>query len=289
MARSLPTWMPAAMAVLAAFTMTVEAVFIRMLGERVSQGQILLFRSGMQLVLFIALAPWLAGGLRPLARTTRLRSHLARGAIAAVSWWCYYMSFKVLPLPLATTMTFSAQLFVLMLAWPILRERVTGAQLISTVLGFLGVLIAARVFTPTAWDWHILYALASAFLGAVMILITRSLSFTDRSETIMFYMGLFVFLSAIPQCLLDWPALDAASLGLLMALGFVGTLGAWLMVEAYHHAQPSAVAPFTYVRLVFAAALGFWIFGDVVQPTTVVGALLIVGSNLVMLFVAARR
>ena len=289
MTRAPAPWFPAALAVVAAFMATLESVFLRMLADTVSLAQVLLFRAGMQLVLVLVLAPWLVGSVRLLVHTTRLRSHLLRGVLAGISWWCYFMSFKVLPLALATTMTFAAQIFVLLLAWPILRERVTRPQLVSTLVGFLGVMIAARVFTPTTWDWNILYALASAFMGAVMILITRSLSFTDRTETIMFYMGLFVFVTAIPQCLFAWQALDPRSLALLLAMAFTGTMGAWLMVSAYRHAQPSAVAPFTYVRLVFAAMIGVWFFGDGVATTTVVGALLIVGSNLVMLFFAGRK
>lgn len=285
----LAPWMPAALAVAAALMTTLEAVCVRLLGDTATQAQVLLFRAGTQLVLVVALAPWLVGGMGPLLYTERLRSHLARGAMASVSWWCYFMSFKVLPLALATTMTFSGQLFVLLLAWPLLRERVTRAQAASTLAGFVGVMVAARIFTPADWDWHILYALASALLGAVMILITRSLSFTDRTETIIFYMGLCVFVSAIPQCLLYWEPLGWRNTALLMGMAVTGTGGAWLMVVAYKHAQPSALAPFTYVRLVFAAALGVWVFGDHIASTTVVGALLIVASNLVMVFFAARK
>ena len=277
------------MTVAAALMMTVEAACVRLLGDTATQAQILLFRAGTQLVLIIALAPWLVGGLGPLLHTERLRSHLLRGVLASVSWWCYFMSFKVLPLALATTMTFSAQLFVLLLAWPLLRERVTRAQALSTFVGFIGVLVAARVFTPTTWDWHIVYALASALLGAVMVLITRSLSFTDRTETILFYMGLCVFVSAVPQCFFYWEPLGLRNTALLMGMALTGTFGAWLMVVAYKHAQPSAVAPFTYVRLVFAAAVGLWVFGDTILPTTLLGALLIVASNLVMVWMGARK
>lgn len=288
MVRDSSPWIPAAMTVASALMTTLEAVFLRMLGPDASQGQVLLFRSGMQLALVAALGPMLVGSFAKLVGTTRMRSHMLRGTLAAVSWWCYFMSFKTLPLALATTMTFSSQLFVLMLVGPILRERVTGPQLASTLVGFLGVLVAARIFTPATLDWHVLYALASAFMGAVMILITRSLSFTDRTETILFYMALVVFVSAIPQCVVDWQPLPARAVVLLLAMALTGTLGASLMVEAYRRAAPSALAPYSYVRLVFAAVLGIWLFADTILPTTLVGAVLIVASNLVMVFFSAR-
>ena len=283
-------WVPAALMIACALMGTLEAVFLRLLGSQASQGQVLLFRSGTQLLLVAGVATTMAGGLAAILRTQRLGKHLTRGSLAAVSWWCYFMSFKTLPLALATTLSFSAQLFVLVLVWPVLGERVTRPQLASTLVGFVGVLMAAGIWSPMTLDANVFYGLASALLGAVMILITRSLSFTERTETIMFYMGLVVFLSAIPQCLFDWTPLDMRSFVLLTLMAFTGTLGAWLMVEAYRRAEASALAPYGYARLLFAAGLGFWLFADTIAPSTVAGALLIVASNLgLMLYVARRR
>ena len=273
-----------------AFMGTLESVFLRLLGSTASQGQVLLFRSGVQLLLAAMAGAWLMGSLRAVVRTQRLRSHLLRGSLAAVSWWCYFMSFKALPLAQATTLTFSSQWFVLALAWPMLRERVTTAQMLATVAGFAGVLIAAGVWDAAAPDWRVMYGVASALLGAVMILITRSLSFTDRTETSMFYMALVVFLSSIPQCLPDWTPLDARSASLLVRMAVAGTLSAWLMVAAYARAEASALAPYGYARLIFAAALGWWLFADQVAAPTLAGAALIVASSLgLLLFVARRR
>jgi len=112
------------------------------------------FRAGKDRAVIIG--SWMLGSFGRLVHTSRLRTHLLRGLLAAVSWWCYYMSFKTLSPALATTLTFSAQLFVLMLLWPVLRERVTRPQLASTLVGFAGVLVAARVFSPTALDWAVL-------------------------------------------------------------------------------------------------------------------------------------
>ena len=283
-------WFPAAMMLASALMGTLEAVFLRLLGDQGSMAQVLLFRSGMQLLLVAAVGATMTGGVFAMRKTERLRKHLLRGSLAAVSWWCYYMNIKTLPLALATTLTFSSQLFVLLLVWPMLRERVTRPQLVSTLLGFIGVLVAAGIWNPISLDWNVMYGLASALLGAVMILITRSLSFTERTETIMFYMALVVLLTAIPQCLFDWTPLHVRSLALLLLMALAGTLSAWLMVEAYARAEASALAPYGYSRLIFAAALGYWFFADPIAASTVSGALLIVASNLaLLLFVAHRR
>ena len=289
MSLSIAPWVPVAMIVACTFMNTLEAVFLRLLSSEASQAQVLLFRSGIQLLMVGLFSAALTGRSGSILRTQRLRKHLLRGSLAAVSWWCYFMSFKTLPLALATTLTFSSQLFVLLLVWPMLRERATPAQLLSTLVGFAGVLIAAGVWNPATLDWHVSYGLASAMLGAVMLLITRSLSFTERTETILFYMALVVFLSALPQCVFDWVPFTARSVTLLGLMAFTGTLATWLMVEAYKRAEASALAPYTYARLIFAAALGYWLFADTIAPTTVTGALLIVASNLALLMFVARN
>ena len=268
---------------------TLEAVFLRQLADQVSQGQVLLFRSGIQLLVVVIVGRVVLGGFGAIVETRRLREHLIRGGLAAVSWWCYYMSFKSLTLALATTLTFSSQLFVLLLAWPMLRERVSRAQLVATVIGFIGVMVAARMWNPTTLGWGVSYGLISAFLGAVMILITRKLSFTDRNETILFYMSLAVFVSAIPQSLVDWRPLQGVSLTLLLLMSLTGTLGSWLIVEAYRRAEAPTLAPYGYVRLIFAAGFGYWLFGDVIRNSTLIGALLIVASTLGLWLISARK
>jgi len=104
---------------------TLEKVFLGELGAAVSMAQILLFRSGAQLLLVALVgAVWTRKPTQVL-ETRHLRVHLLRGAVAAFSSWCYFMSLQALPLAMATTLTFSSQLFVLLLVWPMLRERVT--------------------------------------------------------------------------------------------------------------------------------------------------------------------
>ena len=282
-------WAPAAMVVGSVFMATLEAVFMRQLGELASQGQILLFRSGIQLFLVLVIGSILLRSVGAVLVTKRLREHLLRGSLAAFSWWCYYMSFKSLTLALATTLTFSSQLFVLLLAWPILRERVTRPQLVATLVGFVGVMVAARIWNPFSLGWGVSYGLASALIGAVMILITRSLSFTDRNETILFYMSLVVFLSAIPQSFFGWIPMTGISLTLLILMSLVGTMGAWLIVEAYRRAEATSLAPYGYTRLIFAAGLGYWFFGDQIQSTTIAGAALIVASTLGLWLISRRH
>ena len=73
------------MMVASALMGTLEAVFLRLLGDQGSQAQVLLFRSGMQLALVAGVGAAMTGGVAAMLKTRRLRKHLLRGSLAAVS------------------------------------------------------------------------------------------------------------------------------------------------------------------------------------------------------------
>ncbi len=268
---------------------TLETVFIRLIGDSMSIGQILVVRAGAQMALTAILGGMLTGNGVAMLRTHRIGGHLARGSLAAVAWWCYFMSFRSLDLPLATTISFTSQLWLLVLAWPVLGERVTRERAAMALLGFAGVVVAVELWQPTRLDWRVLYGLTGSFLGAIMILITRSLSFTERTETIMFYMATMVFLSAIPQAAVTWRPVDGVDILYLMLLSLSGTGATFCMVEAYRRAEASALAPYPYSRFVFAAGFGYALFGDTLKAATLVGAAMIALSNVLPIMRGRRK
>jgi drug/metabolite transporter (DMT)-like permease len=69
----------------------------------------------------------------------------------------------------------------------------------------------------------------------------------------------------------------------LIWLGFLGALGHYLMIKAYQLAPASLLAPFDYTTLIWATVLGFFVFGDLPDAWTVVGALIIMSSGLYLL------
>ncbi len=261
---------------------------IRLIGEQMSLGQILMFRAGAQVLLVSMLAGMLTGNGVAVLRTKRIWGHLSRGALASVAWWCGFMSFRLLELPLATTLSFSSQLFLLLLAWPMLGERVTRSRIGATLLGLAGVLVALEMWRPGGIDWRVSYGLTSAFLGAIMTILTRSLTFTERTETIMFYMAGVVFLSAVPQAVVTWVPLRPHTIALMTLLALSGTMATFFFVEAYRRAEASALAPYPYSRFIFAAFFGYIIFADPIRPATIVGAVLIVIGNLLPVLLERR-
>lgn len=247
---------------------TTEMVSVRILSDDLSVPQIGVFRLATQLIALAPIVIWMRGSF---LRTERLGTHLARAACSGIGMLLFYLTFVLLPLALATTLTFLQAMFVMVLAAVLLGEKIGPRRIAAVIVGFVGVLIVMRPGFA-AFDPGMLVALAAAFVSSLLMILTRSLSATESRLTIMFYsasLGL-VFI-AIPA-FLRWEPLETSHLPLLALVGVAGTLGQFLMVGAFQVAEASALAPVDYVRLIFAVGAGYVLFDEVPDIWTWLGA-----------------
>jgi drug/metabolite transporter (DMT)-like permease len=253
---------------------TTEMVAVRLLSETLSITQIGVFRQGTQVV---ALAPFiiLSGGL--ILRTRRLRLHMARSLCSVGGMVLFYLAFALLPLALATTLTFLQAMFVIVLAALLLGERIGPRRIAAVIVGFLGVLIVMRPGFAEV-EPGMLVALAGAFVASLLIIITRSLSATESRLSIMLFSATFGLLLLALPAFWTWAPLERQHLPLLLLVGVAGTTGQFLMVGAFQVAEVSALAPVDYVRLIFAVGAGYIMFNEVPDVWTWAGAAVIVGA-----------
>lgn len=261
---------------------TIEVSLVRTVGNRATPEHLMFCRAFAQLVLVSAWFAWT--GRWSALKSRRISLHLSRGFASIASWWFYYVSFLTLDLALATTLTFTTQLFVVALAGPILGERVGWGRAGLALLGFVGVVITTRIWGAT-FNPSVLYGLASAICGAAIVLINRTLTRTETTDTIMFYIGLVTSLAAAVLLILNPQPIALPDLATVALAGSLGAVGMGVMVEAYRVGEVSALAPAPYLRLVFAIAFGFALFGEIPPWTTLVGGAIIIVAALA----ASRR
>ena len=256
---------------------TVEVALVRLAGPRVNEAQIIFCRASAQLLLvglyFVWTRRW--GELR----TNRFGLHLTRGLLSVGSWWLYYLSFRLLDLTLATTLTFTTQLFSVAFAGPILGERVTPPRIVATIVGFVGIVVATGAGSA-AFDPMVVIGITSAIAGTAIIFLSRALTATETTASILFYIGLITTIGAAPVLVLAWIPLDRVGIALIVTGAVAGLVGMGLMIEAYRVGEVSALAPFPYLRLVFAILAGWLVFAEVPGWHTVVGSLIVVAAAL---------
>jgi drug/metabolite transporter (DMT)-like permease len=228
-------------------------------------------------------------GLRRLFVTQRPGVHLLRSLLFVASTLMFFTALGRVPLADATAVSFTSPLIVAALAGPMLAERVDRRHWLAIAVGFTGALVIIRPTGGSASPFLLLVVGNSACYAVYQIL-TRKVSPHDRPETSVVYSALLgtlaltlvvPFAFRLPERAWQW--------ALLGSLGLLGAIGHYCVARALTWGPASVVAPFHYVQLVGAAALGYLVFAEVPSPWTWTGAAIIVASGIYLAWTEARR
>ncbi len=238
----------------------------------------------------IVMTGCIVGGGRPLLRRA-IASPLAplllcRGAVTLAAWLCYFTAARSLPLAQLLTLYFTAPVVVVLLAAPVLKERVGPARWAAVGLGFTGTILAAN---PSGFSFSAptVLVLVAAVLWAIGVILTRLIARREPSLVQMLYTNAFFFVGTGLGSLLVWQMPNRGQLMLLLQVAVLGGLGQLALFESARRAPASLTAPMEYTALLWAFLLGFAVWGDVPNQSVVTGAGLILAAGL--LLVALER
>ena len=240
--------------------------------------EILFFRqaAGIPLLLaVIALGPGLA-----TIRTGQLRAHITRAVVGLTSMTCVFTAITLLPLAESTTLQFTVPIFATILGALVLGEPTGWHRWLAVVAGFIGVLIVARLGTGHFALWGTIVGLAAGFLSAVVAILLRRIGRTESALTTVFW---FSSLSMIPLGVayaLDHQAHSLDIWLLLIGIGLIGNIGQIMLTSALKLGPVSIVVPMDYSSLLWATLYGWLLFGMLPGLPTWIGAPIIIGSGL---------
>jgi drug/metabolite transporter (DMT)-like permease len=244
-------------------------------------GEVMFFRSFASLVVCAAfILPFTGFGV---FATRRPRDHIARGLSQSISQTFSVIAFSMMPLAGAIAINFSAPLWSALLSILWLKERAGPARWAALLAGFVGVLIVANPGTDSL-QLGALFALGNAVMYGSVTVAVRGMTATEKPDTLLMWQ--MVTIAAFHSLLLlfgfRWPApLDAA---MLVASGVANALGQYVWTRALSLAPTTAVAPFYYLMLVWALAIGFLVWGDVPTLGLIAGSVIVVVSGLLLLW-----
>lgn len=228
---------------------------------------------------FIILSPiFLKVGWSGL-RTERLGLHLSRGILAGIGQAGVFYSVVHLMLADATALSFTRPLFMTVLAVFLLGEVVGMRRWAATAIGFVGVMVMMRPGQGTI-ELAAIVAIASACLFSFGLIIVRRLASTDTPTQILFYYHLFGAMLFTGPAIWVWKTPSGSE---WLGLSMIGVLTCTAMVcfiRGFAIGEASILGPMEYIRLVYAATLGFLIFGEVPDKWTWIGAAIIIASTL---------
>lgn len=238
--------------------------------------QILFFR---QIFVFLSSLPSIAKSFPESLKTKHPRLHALRltGAFVALSFSIWAVA--VLPLTTAITLSFAQVFFVALIALKFLNESVGIHRIAAVLLGFIGVVIIMRPGVNGTIDWHTLIPIVGAIGAATAATSVRKLSQTESTATLLVYQAIFVgLLSGIPLFWL-WVTPDFTGLVFLVVMGILATVANWIGIKALRLGEASVVGNIQYTQLIYAAILGYFVFMEVPDRYTIVGALVIIASS----------
>ena len=227
----------------------------------------------------LALVVW-EQGRRGLA-TSYLFAHTVRSVLMLVSWLLFIIALRSISLANAYTLVFGAPLFMTLFGRIFLGERVSHSRWVAVIGGFVGVLI---VLSPASLGFSLaaFVALLAAVVWAVTSLVARRLSQHEPSTRILFYYMAISTLATLPFAAASWTPIALGHVPLFLLTGLIGVAAHWLLAQAFRYGEVSLIAPFEYTGLVWAMALGYWLWGDVPSSGVLAGGALIIASGIYM-------
>jgi len=232
----------------------------------------------------VMLAPALRLGVRALwPRAPGLQ--FVRGLFHASGMMLWFAALPMVTLAELTAIGFSGPLFICLGAVLFLGERMTGARWAAVAVGFAGVLLVLKPWAGGGFagvSTGMLLMLASAPVFAGSFLVAKALTRRDRSDVVVLWQHLWVSVLLAGFALAYWTQPTPAQWGLLVACGFLGAGGHYCMVRAFRVADISAVQSVKFLELVWAAILGWIVFGTAPAGATVAGGLVILASTLLL-------
>lgn len=263
---------------------------VKALAGRYPTGEIVFVRS------FFALIPlliWLAwqGGVVASLRTGNLRGHLKRGVIGSTGMFCGFASLQFLPLSDSVAIGYAAPLAVVVLAALVLKERVRIYRWSAVTIGFVGVLIMLSPYIGGVGHGlapgpalGAAIGLAGACCSAFASIEVRQLTRTEGTGAIVFYFMLMTSALGLSTVLLGWHLPNWQDAGLMVGVGILGGLGQIFLVQAYRYGDASLIAPFEYSTMLWAVAIGWFMFGDWPATTVLIGATIVIASGIYVIF-----
>ena len=255
---------------------------VRFVSEVLPPFQIAFFRNIFGLAFLL---PLLMRSRFSILRTKRIGLHALRGIINIIAMLMFFTALSISPIAKVTALSFTAPIFMAILAVFVLRERFRIYRWLAILSGFIGMLIILRPGL-VAIDTGALLVTASAGLWAIALLLIKILSRTEASLTIVAYMGIFLGVFSIFPALWVWQPFGMQTLFWLALIGLFGTIAQMSLSQSLKETDPTALMPFDFLKLVWTALIGAWFFSEIPDVYTLIGAAVIFASGF---FIALRE
>ncbi len=272
------------------FLFVVMAALIKAASSEVPPGEAVFFRSLCALpVIFV----WLVarGELSTGLKANQPMSHMIRGVMGSSAMGLSFAGLAMLPLSEVKSIQYATPLFVVVLAVIFLGERVRMVRLTAVGLGLVGVMIILwpRLSTFSGGNMGdrealgAMLVLAGSLCAAFTQVFVRKMVKSENTAAIVFWFSLTASGLSLLSLPWGWAVPSAKVLVFLIGAGLVGGTGQILVTSAYRFGDAGLIAPFEYVSMLIAVAIGYGVFGEVPTTQMLLGALLVIAAGVLII------
>jgi drug/metabolite transporter (DMT)-like permease len=235
------------------------------------------------LIGFVLLLPLIRrnGGFAAM-KTSRPIQHIGRNIIHYGAQLGWFFALTLIPLGQVVSIEFTMPIWTAILAASFLGERITIWKVTAIVLGIIGVIVIVRPATGEINQGQLI-ALAAAVGFGVSVAMMKSLTRTEKTVAIIFWMLVVQSAAGLLPALYVWQWPSAHTWGWITVIAFCGTFSHYCMARAMLHADATVVLPMDFLRVPLTATLGWLLYSERLDMLTVLGAMLILTGNLLNL------
>ena len=264
--------------VISVFFGTVMLSFLKIAQEDVNVYVAGFFRFFLGLVIIL---PYIIKNKDAVLKTSHLKQHFLRAILGLPAMLIYFSALVLLPIEKLTAISFVVPLIVTILAVFFLGEKIYIYRTLALILGFSGMLVIIR---PGFVDISIgvYMVLFSALLWSVNIIITKKISKDDSAITILAYQSIFMSLLSFFIVLFFWEMPSLKTFIYLILAAMCGTVLHLTLNHAFKLVDVSMTQPYSFLNLVFASIIGYFVFDEIPDLYTWIGALIIFTGVLII-------
>ncbi len=255
---------------LSTLSFSLANVFVKLLSDLPAM-EIVLFRC--TLGVFFCYAGMKRTGIDWRGSNKRLL--FLRGFFGTSALFLFFLTLKNLPLALAMTIQYLAPIFTSVFAIFLLREKLSRLQIVFYAIAFAGVLLIER-FDEEVSITFLLFGIVSAMCSGVAYNLVRRLREREHPLTVVFHFQLFGMIAGLIAILFVWKTPVGWHWLYLILIGVFSQLGQVFLTKSLQRERASNVAIINYTGLIYAIAIGWFIFSETLSPATYIGMLLVV-------------
>lgn len=215
-------------------------------------------------------------------RTPHWKAHLSRSISGTLGMLCIFYAVMHLPLATGVTLGYTSSIFLAVLSFIVLKERISPYTFAVLVLGFIGVIVLLNPSFQSGQEFAALVGLFGGLFAGWAYLQVRELSLLgEPGWRVVFYLSVVgMAMSAVWATFTGWHRLSWQTLPYLAGIGLSAMIAQLCMTRAYKVGSKFTVASLSYLTVVFSSLAGVWFLGDKISWQEVLGMGIIVASGI---------